>query len=89
MYHGPIASQSTHDQLMSHVNLRRRNIKNTMHQIDQQSESTDNLNASDPTQNELLIAEFKLMNQQMRLEIRSLYRLLLLFLAIVVGISVE
>lgn len=50
---------------------------------------TDELDESDIKINELLISEFKLMNLQMRREIRSLYRLLVIFVLLVLGMAVK
>ena len=94
IYHG-----STRQHLKSHVNLRRRSSikppscngeptddekKAELHET-----LTDELNESDMDVNELLIAEFKLMNLQMRNEIRALYRLLVIFVLIVLGMAVK
>ena len=99
MYH-----ESTRQQIMSHVNLRRRSARHYDRSEQQEEEEkqeidptdgvtvtslTDELNQSDINVNELLISEFKLMNIQMRREIRSLYRLLLIFVVIVIGMAVK
>ena len=91
IYHG-----STRQHLMSHVNLRRRSSlrhkqedKQEEKQIDLDTTLTDELNESDMNGNELLIAELKLMNLQMRREIRALYRLLVIFVLMVLGMAVK
>lgn len=91
IYHG-----ATRQHLMSHVNLRRRSSirheykdKQEEKQIDLDTTLTDELNESDMNVNELLIAEFKLMNLQMRREIRALYRLLVIFVLMVLGMAVK
>ena len=50
---------------------------------------TDELNESDLDVNELLISEFKILNFEMRTEIRALYRLLFIFVLIVIGMAVK
>eukprot|EP01083_Nonionella_stella_P193327 714144_1 len=92
-----IYHESTRQRIMSHVHLRRRNTrshpyageddeKQDVHRTAQSL--TDELNESDMNVEELLISEFKLMNLEMRREIRSLYRLLIIFVVIVIGMAV-
>ena len=77
---------------MSHIELRRRRTGDRLRSVSAhaaQLNVEDELRDPDVDINELLIAEFKLMNDQMRLEIRALYRLLFIFVIIVMSMGVE
>ena len=78
---------------MSHIQLRRRRTGKRHHPVpadtDHQNQNVeDEMKDPDIDINELLVAEFKLMNDQMRSEIRSLYRLLFIFVIIVMSMGV-